>query len=533
MPVSSPDTQPILYINARFHTLNSKCPIADALLSEGGRIVAVGNSDRLLPHLPPGTRTVDLEGRVALPGFTDSHIHTASLARSLEEVDLRKAASLEEALAQVETFAAGIEPGRWIFGGWWDFNKWDIPVQPDLRGLDVLCPRNPVALTSADGHTMWANSLALAAIGVDASTPDPAGGEIVRFTDGTPSGILRESALIPLRQIASSPLSGDLPAQLRKAQDRLLAVGITSIHDIDGADCLQGYQQLRADGSLALRVHKLLSIPELDGAIASGTRTGDGDEWIRTGAVKIFSDGALGSRTCHMSEHFPGEEGNFGIAVNDYNELLEIATRASSAGIAVAAHAIGDQANHNVLRAYEELAQRAGGSHLRHRIEHAQFLKPEDVATMARLGVIASMQPTHCVSDLPLLDLLQGRDLAAYAWHTMLDAGVRLAFGSDAPVVDPNPFVGLHAAMTRQTATGEPHDGWRPGERISAHAAIHGFTTGAAFASGEEHLKGQLSPGMLADFISIDIDPFAASPDEVLEANVYATVVNGAVRYHR
>ncbi|MCX2746863.1 amidohydrolase [Arthrobacter sp. MI7-26] len=533
MAPETPGRAPVLYANTRFRTLDPSYPTAEALLVEEGRIVALGDYPSLSAHAPAGTRTADLDGLTVLPGLTDSHIHTASLGRALDEVDLRGTLTADEALARVAGFSAGLEPGRWVFGGWWDFNKWKVPVQPDLRGLDAVCPNNPVALTSADGHTMWANSLALAAVGIEATTPDPAGGEIVRFSDGRPRGILREAALFPLRELANSPLSGDLPGQLQAVQERLLSVGITSIHDIDGADCLEGYRRLRTEGHLALRVHKLLSIAELDAAIEAGTRTGDGDEWIRTGAVKIFSDGAIGSHTCHMSEPFPGEDGNYGIAVTEYAELIDLAGRAAAAGIAVASHAIGDQANHNVLRAYQEIKEVSQRHNLRHRIEHAQFLQPQDIAMMARLGAVASMQPTHCTSDLPLMRLIEGRNLAAYAWRSMLDAGVPLAFGSDAPVEEPDPFAGIHAAITRQGSSGEPAGGWMPSERISAAEAVRAYTTGAAYASGEEHVKGRLSPGMLADFIAVDVDPFTAPADEILETTVHSAVVDGVFRYRR
>ena len=523
---------PILFTNATFHTLDPRQPRAGALLVEGGVIVAAGSAVELRAHAPAGTRTIDLANSVAIPGLTDSHIHTASLARSMHEVDLRQSGSVEDALASVGAVQPRYRDGEWIFGGWWDFNKWQVPVQPDRNGLDAACPRNPVALTSADGHTVWANSQGLQALGITRTTPDPAGGEIVRDEHGDATGILRESAVYPVRKLAASGLSGDLTEQLRETQQYLLSMGLTGVHDIDGADALQAYTRLRDEGALALRVHKLLAQDDLEASIRAGIRTGHGDSWIRHGAVKIFADGAAGSHTCHMTEPFPGGN-NHGMEVTAYPELLSLATKAATAGIAVAVHAIGDRANHLVLNALAEIRNTTAVHGLRHRIEHAQFMQPADVPRLAALGVVASMQPQHCPSDLPILGMVQGRGLASYAWRSLLGAGAYVAFGSDSPVELPNPFHGLHAALTRTNAEGEPDGGWEPQERISLPEALRAYCIAPAYASGEENSKGRLSPGMLADFAVLDTDIFTASPAEIRETKVRMTVTDGLVRYTR
>ncbi len=258
-----------------------------------------------------------------------------------------------------------------------------------------------------------------------------------------------------------------------------------------------------------------------------------GDNWLRTGPVKIFSDGALGSRTCHMNHPFTGEHGNHGMAVTDLDEILSLVRLANSAGIAVATHAIGDRANQLVLDAYET-THGEGLTGQRNRIEHVQHLRPEDVTRMARLGVVASMQPTHCTSDISLVDsLLAGQDLASYAWRSMLNAGVPLAFGSDAPVEDPNPFLALYAAMTRSRADGTPAGGWQPEQRLTAAEAFTAHTLGSAYASGDEQRKGILAPGRLADFVAVDVDPFTDSPDAVRRTTVLTTVVGGEIRWQR
>ncbi|WP_417217972.1 amidohydrolase [Arthrobacter sp.] len=534
-----------LYVNATFHTQWAGVPRATALWTRGERILAVGSPEELRAHLTGPVETVDLGGATVIPGLTDAHIHTANYAREISALDLRGTTSLPEALARIRAHAATLPDGAWIFGGRWDFNAWDVPVQPDRAALDSATGSHPAALPSVDGHTVWANSAALAAVGIDARTPDPVGGEIVRGPDGEPTGILRESAHAPLAEIMHGGAAGDLHSQLDRAQHRLLAVGLTGVHDFDGDECRAAYASLRAEGKLRLRVHKSIPATSLERAIDAGWATGDGDAWLRTGPVKLFSDGALGSHSSHMGHPFPGEDGNTGIEVTPYLELLALVRRAAGAGIAVATHAIGDRANQLVLDAYQDLLRhpldaapgRPGSSlpthrPLRHRIEHAQHLRPEDVQRVAGLGVVPSMQPTHCTTDIPLAStLLADRQLASYAWRSLIDAGAWPAFGSDAPVELPHPLHGIHAAVTRQRHDGEPAGGWQPGERITVAEAIAGFTTGAARASGEEALKGRLRPGMLADFTALAADPHAVDPRDLRELPVTATAVGGTLRY--
>ncbi|GAA4381938.1 amidohydrolase [Paeniglutamicibacter cryotolerans] len=530
-----------LYLNATFHTQWSTTPRATAMLTRGERILAIGTPEELRAHATGITSTVDLGGAHVVPGLTDSHIHTGNYAREIAALDLRGTRSLEESLERVRAYAATLPEGAWIFGGRWDYNAWDRPVQPDRQALDSVTGGRPAALPSIDGHTLWANTAALEAVGIDAGTPCPVGGEIVRDADGNPTGILRETAQDPLSEIRQSPAAGDLGAQLAEGQRRLLAVGLTGVHDFDGEDALEGYQQLRAAGELHLRVHKAIPMTALDHAIAMGRATGDGDAWLRTGPVKLFSDGALGSHTCHMTEAFPGDDGNTGIEVIPYLELLALVRQAAGAGIAVATHAIGDRANQLVLDAYEDLARnpldapagaRPGLPRLRHRIEHTQHLRPDDVQRLAELGVIPSMQPTHCTTDIPLAStLLAGRDIASYAWRSLLDAGAHPAFGSDAPVELPDPLHGIHAAVTRQDQQDQPAGGWQPGERITVAEAIAAYTVGAAYASGEESHKGRLRPGMLADFTALGADPYTIDPSELRDVSVVATAVGGLIRH--
>ncbi|OMH23585.1 hypothetical protein BKD30_11760 [Tersicoccus phoenicis] len=527
-----------LYTAAAVHTLADDAGDgpARALLVRAGRVLATGDPARLRAHAPAGTRIVDLGDSVVVPGFTDAHVHLTQFAEELMGVDLRSAASEQEALRRVESHVRTMPPGAWLFGGSWNHNHWTPPAQPDRYGLDAVTGERPVTLISADAHTVWANTAALHRLGITRDTPDPVGGEIVRDAAGEATGILRESAVFPVRELQNGPAGGDGVEQFRAAQRYLLAQGVTGVHDVDGMTVLHAAERLRADGDLHLRLHKLLPVADLDEHIAAGLRTGDGDPWIRIGPVKIFSDGALGSHTCLMTHPFADSTGgtsngdDHGVEVTAPAQLDALLTHAASHGIAAAVHAIGDRANGQVLDAFARAADLTREHRLRHRIEHVQFIRRPDLDRLAALGVVASMQPQHYAPDLSLRHFVPDDGLAAYAWRSVLDAGVTLAFGSDAPVEAPRPLHGIAAAVARWGPDGRPGR-WQPAERLTPREALAAYTTGAAAASGESTIKGTLAPGMLADFVALDIDPLTATSDAVRDATVRATVVDGVIRY--
>jgi len=522
----------VVYENARVYTMDPQAPTAEAIAVRGERIVAVGEVAACREAAGPDARHEDLGGAVVLPGLCDTHIHTANYAWGLRQVDLRDAKSLAQCLELIRAKTKESTSDGWLLGGRWNFNRWDDPRQPTRHDLDSVCPDRPAALPSVDGHTTWVNSLALQRLGYTEDTPDPSGGQIVRDAQGVPNGILRETAAHPLRALLETESADNLPSQLKQAQAKLLAVGLTGIHDIDGEQCRRAFETLYGQGDLALRVHKLIPLAALDEFIERGRCTGDGDSWLSTGPVKIFSDGALGSHTCHVSQPFAGEPDNHGIAILSPGEVDGIVRRAALSGIAVAAHAIGDAANNMMLQALRRWKSTGLAPHLRHRIEHAQHQRPADVVAFTELGVIASMQPVHCTSDIHLVEtLLAGHDIASYPWKSLLDNGATLTFGSDAPVEDPNPFHGIHAAVTRQRADGTPQGGFQPHERVSVAEAIRAYTVTAAYASYEEGRKGMLRPGLLADFIAVNTDPFEAEPDQIRETEVALTVVGGVIRH--
>ena len=521
-----------VFENGDIHTLDRNCPRARAIATRGERILAVGTIQQCREAAGPGARRIDLAGRTVLPGLADSHIHTAQLARRQTTADLTAANGIGEALDTLRRYIAAANSTDWVRGGGWDANRWSNQQTPTRWDLDSVISSRPAALDSIDGHSVWVNSLALAALGVDRQTPDPPGGRIVRDHTGEPTGILRESAIPQARLDAG--IDDNLTASISEVQRQLLSVGLTSIHDIDGPDALDAFTTMRCAGTLDIRVHKMISHAELGSAIETGRATGDGDCWIRTGPVKLFTDGSLGSHTCLMSQPFVGEPGNHGVDVLDLPELTRLVKMAADAGIAVAAHAIGDEANRRFLEAVSQAGRSGGNVRLRYRSEHAQFLRPSDLPIMAALGVIASMQPSHCTSDLRLVEsMLDESDLASYAWASMRRAGVRVTFGSDAPVEDPNPWHGIFAATTRQRQDRTPSGGWQPNERLSLDDALDAYTVAPAYASYEEHLKGRLRPGLLADFIALETDPYTDAEVPIHATKVCMTVVGGQVRWSK
>jgi len=332
----------------------------------------------------------------------------------------------------------------------------------------------------------------------------------------------------------AAPLPGPETRQeaLRSAISEAQRLGLTGIHDCDGSESLSDYQELLSREELGLRVFMMIPRENLDEAIKVGLRSGFGNEYLRIGNLKIFSDGTLGSQTAEMLEPFIGQPQNRGIAAITQHELEDLVGRAADAGIACSVHAIGDKANRRVLDAFARQRQKGTGTRLRHRVEHVQLLDPADIPRFKELDIMASMQPIHATSDMLLADRYWGeRARWGYAWRSLLNAGTRLAFGSDAPVEPLDPLVGIHAAVTRQRANGEPEGGWYPQERLSVAEAVHGYTLGAAYASGEEKEKGAITAGKLADLVVLSQDVFHIPPEEIVNTRVVATIFDGKIVY--
>lgn len=526
------DPRALCLRGARVYPSSAARPLQGGLLIQDGRIAALGRDEEIEAAAPRDAQRVALGGRVILPGLIDAHLHFEQYALSTDLVDC-ETPSLEECLARVRARAQELPPGEWIRGHGWNQNPWGR--FGDRHDLDRAAPHHPVYLTAKSLHAGWANTAALRLSSLEASPSDPSDGKIARAADGSPTGILFEGAMSLVARAVPALDPSALARQMTLAQDRLWRYGLVAIHDFDGSRCFQALQLLHERGELGLRVVKNLPVDNLEAAIRLGLRSGFGDDWLRLGNVKVFADGALGPRTAAMLEPFDDDPGNTGMALLDAEELLEKAIRAGEAGWGMAVHAIGDRANHLVLDAFTELRRQEdvrGWPARRHRVEHLQLVHPEDRARPARLGLIASMQPIHAVSDMAMADRGWGaRARHAYAWRSQLQSGASLAFGSDAPVESPNPFWGLHAAVTRRQPDGAPGpDGWIPEERLTLAEALTAYTEGAAFAAGLEAKAGRLTPGFWADLVVLETDPFEGDPMSLRELSPTGLMTGGIWR---
>jgi len=522
-----------LLLNGKIYTMDRTLPRAQAVAMEGNRILAVGSNEEVRAQTRDGGwEILDLEGKAVVPGFIDCHVHFLDFALGFKRLNFKGVDSLEGALGLVRERARKSGPGEWITGFGWDHHLWHKGF-PHKEDLDRVAPENPVALTRKDGHLMWVNSLALERAGIDAGTPDPPGGEIERDAQG-PTGILKERARELVEEILPQFSPQTRQGALREAIGKAQRFGLTGIHDCEGSEALADFQTLLVQDELGVRVYMMIPQEGLEKAISLGLKTGFGNDSLRLGHLKLFADGSLGSQTAHMLEPFYGQPDNCGIPVLSPDELQAIVGRADEAEIACAVHAIGDAANRKVLDIFARLRAKGVRGGLRHRIEHAQLLHPDDIPRFKQLGIIASMQPIHATSDMVMADRYWGeRARYSYAWRSLLDSGARLAFGSDCPVENLDPLMGIHAAVTRQRASGEPEGGWCPQERLTVAEAVHAYTLGAAYASGEEKAKGSIAPGKLADLVVLSRDIFEIPPEEILETEVLYTIFDGRVVYER
>ena len=519
-----------LLYNANVHTLDSSNPRASAILIAGGRIIAIGDKAKLESIAHGKVEKQDMKGKTILPGLTDAHIHMDWYSLSLSRV-ICETKTKEECLQRVAARAKTLKPGAWVLGHGWQQNDWDGNF-PSAAELDRVAPNNPVYLTAKSYHAAWANTAALKLAQIHDDTPDPKDGTVQRDSNGKATGILLETAMALVNAAVPEPTLGELEAAMLQAQSVLWKMGITGIHDFDRRNSFMALQSLRAANKLKLRVCKNIPVESVEQANDLGLRTGFGDEMLWIGSVKAFMDGALGPRTAAMFQPYEGEPDNKGILNMDGEELFEYSRKAADVGLSMTVHAIGDKANHEVLNAFEQLRAyetKHNLPHLRHRIEHVQVIHPEDAPRLAKLNVVASMQPIHATSDMYAADRYWGgRSKLAYAWRTQLNYGAQLAFGSDAPVESPNPFLGIYAAITRQRADGSPSaEGWYPEEKLTLAEALSAYTFGAAYAANAEHRLGKLAENYLADLIVLDSDPFELAPASLLTISPSAVMING------
>jgi predicted amidohydrolase YtcJ len=500
-----------------------------AIVIAGDEILSLSADSNIQGHITGQTEVIDLAGRSVLPGLIDAHIHLEKYASAVSQINC-ETGTLDECLRRVAETAGKTPPGTWIQGHGWNQNAWGR--YGTRQELDAAAPHHPVYLTAKSLHAAWANSCAIEAAGLREDTPSPPDGELVRDGLGNLTGILFEGAMPLISSQIPSPTTDELRQKLVSAQDKLNRLGITGVHDFDGPRCFSALQRLHKEGQLTLRVLKNIPLEYLDHAIELGIQTGFGNDWLRIGNIKIFSDGALGPRTAAMISPYTGEPDNTGILLKDREELLDIGLKAAQAGLGLTIHAIGDKANHEALAALKGVRRWEHDNRkerLPHRIEHLQLLHPDDLNLPGELRIIASMQPIHATSDMEMANVYWGnRTRYAYAWRSQLDSGAVLYFGSDAPVESPNPFSGIHAAVTRQpVGAPSPGRGWIPEERISLVEAINAYSAnpGIAFRSGT--LIGELRPGFKADLIILNEDLFDLPGTDLYRVLPSGTIIAG------
>ena len=521
---------------ARIHTMDTAQPLAQAMAYDAsGKILAVGSTGELQARYPQARR-LDVGSATVVPGLIDAHAHVGGLGFAMMSADLVGTASKAEVLARLRENAKGLKPGEWLVGRGWDQNDWPEKTFPNAADLDAAFPDRPVWLSRIDGHAGWANSAAMRAVKRDlAGSWQPDGGSIHRDAAGKPNGIFIDNAMLLLEE--ARPASSEATAEraLVLGMQAAVAHGLTGVHDAGiSLDELHRYQRLADRGAMPLRIYAMAdgNAAALESLCKGGLyRHVSGRLQMR--AVKLYADGALGSRGAAMLEDYSDDHGNRGLLLMSAQELADASAKAKRCGVQAATHAIGDRGNRLTLDTYAQaLGTDATGDH-RWRVEHAQILAPADLSRFAGMHVIASMQPTHATSDMPWAQERVGtqRIVGAYAWRQLRDSGARLAFGSDFPVESVDPRLGLYSAVSRADGEGKPVGGWMPQEKLTAFEALRAFTLDAAYAGFAESELGSLAPGKRADFVVLAQDPLAV-PDAALRTlTIKATYVDGKPVY--
>lgn len=526
----------LILARGRIYTCDPERSWAEAVAIHKGKIIDVGGNWEIESIRGPGTRYVDLGGAFVLPGFSDTHTHFLDGSVHLAAIDLRDAASLDEFRERVRASVSRLQPGEWLCGGYWNQSRWGGRL-PDKGWIDDLTPENPVMLYRQDIHTAVCNSLALEAAEITASTPEIEGGIIIRDDNGEPNGLLIECAMKPVKKAIPYPSLDLIKKGLGSSMHTVNSLGITHLCDVvAGPEDLATYLDLEREGFLTCRFDLLPQIETWEKFARAGLRSGVGLELVSLGHMKAFLDGSLGSRSALMFEPFDDDPGNKGLLnsiAEPLSSLRAIMECVDKAGLGIALHAIGDRANRIALDQFEHVRHGSPYPNLRHRIEHAQHLHPDDIGRFAQLRLIAACQPVHLVDDSCYAEKAIGPERCryAYAFRSLIDAGATLIFGSDWPVADINPLAGIRAAVTRQSSDGKHPGGWVPEEKISLEEAIAGYTTNAAYAGGHEGQWGAIKPGLSADLTVLDRDLFKCDPDEIPHAKVLHTFLEGRQVY--
>ncbi len=523
--------------NAHIWTVNPKRPEADAVAVLNGRITAVGSDSAVMLWRGPNTRIVDAKGNRLLPGFNDAHVHFSDGGAALSSVQLTNVTSLKEFVQKIADYAEHAPKGEWLRNGNWDETKWSPPKLPTRQDIDAITPSNPVALDRYDGHMILVNSKALALAGITSKTKDPPGGVIVRDASGAPTGALKDAATELIERVAPAPT----PAQRRRAITAALHEaamrGVTSVQDMSlSYGDLAVYSQLLNEGRLTVRVYGAPLIAKVEDQAQLGLGHAFGGPYLRVGALKMFADGSLGSRTAYFAQPYSDEPNNRGLLFSDLLPLKRAnqrLMRADATNLQVCTHAIGDAGIATALDLYQAVEKADGARDRRWRIEHAQHMAVRDFDRFAQLHVIASVQPYQAIDDGRWAEARIGHDRASrtYAFRTFIDHGVRLAFGTDWPVAPLDPMLTLYAAVTRATLDGKYPQGWFPEQKLSIEEAIAAYTLGSAYAEFQEREKGSIEPGKLADMVLLSQDVLTIAPAAIRDTRILNTWVNGVEVY--
>ncbi len=531
------NTATLILYNGTVYTGNDAKPVGGAVAIDHGKIVGVGSNDEIRSSFTAG-KVIDLNGKAVFPGFTDSHAHMENLGQLLIDLNLEGTTSIGQIRTMVAKRAATLSPGAWLQGRSWDQNDWQEKTFPDHTALDDAAGDHPVALRRVDGHALWVNAKAMQLAHVTNLTKDPPGGKILRDSRGKPTGVFVDNAMDLIDAVIPALTREERTVAIQKAVEECIRHGLTEVHDM-GTDLelIDIYKKLIAENKFPFRVYAAV-----DGIgktwrqySADGPDTGNYSGRLTVRALKLYADGALGSRGAELMSDYSDDPGNRGLAVTPIDSLKKATALALSKGFQVCIHAIGDAANRNVLHMYEQVFR--SDSNLSHdrrfRIEHAQVISRDDIARFAKLGVIPAMQQTHCTSDMYWAEQRLGaeRVQGAYAWRSLINAGSIIPGGSDFPVESVNPLLGFYAAITRQDAKGWPDGGWSPAQRMTREEALKSFTIWAAFAAFEENVRGSIEPGKRADVTVLSNDIMQCDAKDILTTKVAYTVIAGDVVY--
>lgn len=528
----------LIVTNARIYTADQNRPIVEAIAVRGGRIVFAGNAAGALALGGPSTRTLDLGGRAVIPGMTDAHAHVAGLGQRLQNVDVMDTRSYDEVIARVVERARVTPKGQWILGRGWDQNDWGDTRWPSHEALSRAVPDHPVLLTRVDGHAGLANAAAMRLSGVTRATRNPEGGEVIKDERGEPIGVFIDRAQGLVQRVIPAPTRASTKAAITAAIEEMHRFGLTGVHDAGAsAQVLELYEELGREGALNIRLYAMISdhAPTVDAWFRRGPLIAghDGMLWVRS--VKLYQDGALGSRGAALLEPYSDDARTSGLLVSAPEHIREVAGRGLEAGFQINTHAIGDRGNRLVLDAYAAaLTARPTADH-RFRVEHAQILHADDIPRFAQLGVIPSMQASHQTSDMYWAGnrLGETRLRGAYAWRSLLATNVVIPNGSDFPVEYVNPLFSFNASVARQDTNGWPAGGWFPEQRMTREEALLSMTMWPAYAAFQEAELGSLTPGKRADFVVLDQDIMRVPTLDILKTQVLSTWVGGAMVYER